>query len=53
MQEGLVVLSKDDIVVFMIVDGEVVIHYVPFEEAKEDTKSRALCGIALVADHKN
>ena len=29
------------------------INFIPFEDAKSDTTSVALCGLAMVADHKN
>lgn len=29
------------------------IHYISFDEAQSDTTSRALCGLSIVADHKN
>jgi len=48
-----VVLARDEIVIFMITNQEFSTHYVPFDEARGDTTARVLCGIALVADHKN
>lgn len=37
----------------MITNEEFSTHYISFEEARGDTVSRALCGMAMIADHKN
>ena len=51
--EGLVVLSLDEIVVFLMSKADFSIHYMSFEEAKNDTSALPICGLAIVADHKN
>jgi hypothetical protein len=52
-KQKLVVLSLDEIVVFEITKTDFNIHYISFEEARADTSSLPICGLAIVADHKN
>ena len=47
------VLSLDEIVIFEITKTDFNIHYISFEEARADTMALPICGLAIVADHKN
>ncbi len=53
IKQKLLVISLDEIVVFEITKADFNIHFISFEEAKADTTSLPVCGISLVADHKN
>jgi hypothetical protein len=52
-KQKVVVLSLDEIVIFEITKTDFNIHYISFEEARADTTSLPICGLAIVADHKN
>jgi hypothetical protein len=52
-KQKLVVLSLDEIVIFEITKTDFNIHYISFEEARADTTAIPICGLAIVADHKN
>ena len=47
------VISLDEIVIFEITKSDFNIHYISFVEAQADTKALPICGLAIIADHKN
>lgn len=47
------VISLDEIVVFEVTSSSFEVHYISLEEAKADTKALPICGMCLLADHKN
>lgn len=47
------VISLDEIVVFEITKGAFNVHYMSFEEAKADKPGLPICGLGIIADHKN
>ena len=47
------VISLDEIVVFEISKSDYIVHSMSFEEASQDTKDLPICGLSLIADHKN
>ena len=52
-KQKIVVISLDEILVFEITKTDFRIDIISFEEAKADTQSLPICGLAIVADHKN
>ena len=52
-QEGIVVISLDDIIFFTLSKSDFSTHYMSFDECSADTDSLPICGMAMVADHKN
>jgi hypothetical protein len=39
--------------VFDISKGTFTVHYISFEEAKEHKPGLPICGMSIIADHKN
>lgn len=52
-KQKFVVISLDEIVIFEITKTDFNIHFISFEEARADTTSLPICGLSIVADHKN
>lgn len=52
-KQKIVVISLDEILVFEITKTDFRIDSISFEEARADTMALPICGLAIVADHKN
>lgn len=46
-------MSLDEIVVFMMTKSDFNTHYISFEDAGSDSDALPVCGMAMIADHKN
>jgi len=47
------VLSLDELVFFLFEGSDVIIDYISLEDAFPDTRKPAICGLSMVADHRN
>lgn len=46
-------ISLDDIIFFTLSKSDFSTHYMSFDECSGDTDSLPICGMSMVADHKN
>ena len=53
VKQRAVVISLDEIIVFEISKANFNVHYMSFEDAKADKPGLPICGLGIVADHKN
>lgn len=52
-REGIVILSLDEIIVFTLTSSEFSTNYINLKDNEDEYESVPICGMSMIADHKN